>query len=197
MAPGRVATVSGGADYELSSRGRDVPGRKCDAGRIQTFLPGRLHERLSVRVLPSETSGRKDGPVRTLLAVAFKRVRASAAEPHLSISPVKENISSASKGARGCLSTPGGSRVRSCRNDQRAKRDGNHKPGRRGGSHCDCNKFGALAVHDEGHASFQRPCSNPCAFVACDAQCLLRTHGEWPGSAFASVVCAFRASHAS
>src|SRR5882757_9149095 len=104
MAPGRVATVPGGADYELSSRGRDVPGRKCDAGRIQTFLPGRLHERLSVRVLPSETSGRKDGPVRTLLAVAFKRVRASAAEPHLSISPVKENISSASKGARGCLS---------------------------------------------------------------------------------------------
>jgi len=38
-------------------------------------------------------------------------------------------------------------------------------------SHRDCNKFGALAVHDECHASFQRPCSNSCAFVACDVQC--------------------------
>src|SRR5260221_1371129 len=90
MAPSRVATVPGGADYELSSRGRAVPGGKCDAGRIQTLLPGRLHERLSARVLhPSETSGRKDGPVRTLFAVAFKMVRTSAAEPHLSISPAK------------------------------------------------------------------------------------------------------------
>src|SRR5260370_16366383 len=93
MAPGRVATVPGGADYELSSRGRDVPGGKCDAGRIQTFLPGRLHERLSVRVLrPSETSGRKDGQVRTLFAVAFKRLRTRAADPHPSINPPKDNI---------------------------------------------------------------------------------------------------------
>src|SRR6266481_5792001 len=90
MAPGRVATVPGGADYELSSRWRDVPGGKCDTGRIQTFLPGRLHERLSARVLhPSETSGRKDRPVRTLFAVAFKRVRTNAAEPHPSITPAQ------------------------------------------------------------------------------------------------------------
>src|SRR5258707_6771799 len=115
----------------------------------------------------------------------------------MELRPVKETSFPGIKAREEVYPTPGGSRVRSCRNDQRTKRDGNHKPGRRGGYHRDCNKFGALAVHDEGHASLQRPCSNPCAFVACHVQCPHRTRGEWPGSAFASVACAFRVAHAS